>query len=93
MIKKHKKIEHLDFLFPIGRVPVIIFTFTPRLSAIRIVYALSCLGGSKSGHAGEQQSAKPHQDSLSFHLALPSSYMTGKGDYSKNTNYRELMNI
>jgi hypothetical protein len=28
---------------------VIIFTFTPRLSAIRIVYALSCLGGSKSG--------------------------------------------
>jgi hypothetical protein len=28
---------------------VIILTLTPRLSALRIVSALSCLGGSKSG--------------------------------------------
>lgn len=28
---------------------MIILTFTPRFSALRIVSALSCLGGSKSG--------------------------------------------
>jgi len=34
----------------IFKLPVIIFTLTPRLRALRIVSALSCLGGSKRGN-------------------------------------------
>lgn len=32
-----------------GEAPVIIFTLNPRLSALLIVSALSCLGGSNKG--------------------------------------------
>jgi len=45
------QIQETQGFHHICNVPVIILTFTPRLSALRIVSALSCLGGSNRGRS------------------------------------------
>lgn len=64
--------------------PVIILTLTPRLSALRIVSALSCLGGSKSGMRPMNCHGPP---GLSF---LPSRTSCTRIDIKHNQNTQTL---
>jgi hypothetical protein len=57
--------------FGLKFLPVIILTFTPRLSALLIVSALSCLGGSNNGNRPTNCHGPP---GLSFVLSGTSCY-------------------